>query len=244
MTPEPPKYPEDSVQAALGQPWWEPTTSNVPKRGRLIWAFCPIMSLIPKTLQPIERSEATKHDRAQFELAPMRARENVKAPKVPIAGLITPPGEVLAVFRAKKRPMLVLSTGGPELTSAELKEQGKSWWTHGMLLAAPYFGADQSGTRGGLNPEFIRRIRHAKFPQYLLDQLPLSGPGFSVLRLDQLQPIGRHHDSYELTSWQLSEDALALVDEWLQWLFTGELDPQGRLPTMRECLPSLEITEK
>jgi hypothetical protein len=244
MTPETPKYPEDSVQAALGQSWWEPATSSAPKRGRLIWAFCPVTNLVPKTLQPIERSEATTHDRARFELAPMRAGENAKAPKIPVAGLITPPGEVLAVFRAKKRPMLVLSTGGPELTSDQLKEQGRSWWTHGMLLAAPYFGADQSGTRGGLNPEFIRRIRHAKFPQYLLDQLPLSGPTSSVLRLDQLQPIGRHHDSYELTPWQLGKHALALVDEWLAWLFTGEMEPEGPLATMREYLPSLEITEK
>jgi len=58
----------------------------------------------------------------------------------------------------------------------------------------------------------------------------------SILHLDHIQPIGKHHDSYELTEYCLKEDAVNLMREWLDWLFTGEMDAESSLYDIREAL--------
>jgi len=45
----------------------------------------------------------------------------------------------------------------------------------------------------------------------------------SILRLDHIQPIGKHHESIELTDYRLGEEALDIIDEWITWLITGKL---------------------
>ena len=51
----------------------------------------------------------------------------------------------------------------------------------------------------------------------------------SLLRLDHIQPIGRHADSYKATDYNLSFDALKILDEWQVWLQTGLLSEDGVL---------------
>ena len=51
--------------------------------------------------------------------------------------------------------------------------------------------------------------------------------------LNQLQPIGRHHNAHEVTPHRLSEGALDVVDEWLEWLLRGTLDSDGVLAMFR-----------
>ena len=87
-----------------------------------------------------------------------------------------------------------------------------------VVLAAPYYGADKDGKRAGYNAELVDRIRHAKYAQFFVDSLPIGGPKESILRLDHLQPVGTHYNSYELSGYKLSEDALKIMDEWLHWL--------------------------
>jgi hypothetical protein len=53
------------------------------------------------------------------------------------------------------------------------------------------------------------------------DRLPLRSRDESILRLDHLQPIGKHGESYEITEHQLHEDALQIVDDYLIWLLKG-----------------------
>lgn len=232
-----PEYPVDSVQAAMGSQWWVPAKSAQIQRGRLLWAFVPYVGLTPWTLQAT-RASATSHQSAHFELVPLRVHEAHKAPSIPVAALHTHPGEVNAVYKAKRRPVLVVSTGGNVLAD-ELLKKAKGWKTAAALVVAPYFGVDPGGTRGGWDPEFVRRIRTAEYPQYVYDRLPIGGStGESILRLDHLQPIGRHHDSYELTDWVLSADALAVLDDWVAWLLTGTLVANSVLAWMREQLPS------
>lgn len=233
------KYPADSVQAAAGGEWWVPATAGAVTRGRLLNAFIPFVGLTPYTLRALARAESTSHRSALFELAPMRAAQPASAPRIPVAALPSYPGEVHAVYRAKRRPAVVLSVGGTDLPR-EIRALAKGWQTHSMLLVAPFFGVEASGQRGGWHPEFVRRIRHATYPQYLYDRLPGDGSTVeSILRLDQIQPIGRHQDSYEKTPWTLSDEALAIIDEWLVWLVTGVLDGQAVLAMLRSELPKL-----
>jgi hypothetical protein len=69
----------------------------------------------------------------------------------------------------------------------------------------------------------------------MLDTLP----GFkteSVLRFDHIQPIGKHHESYEALPHRLNDDALVLVDEWLAWLRSGGLDATTLLAEIQASL--------
>jgi hypothetical protein len=68
------------------------------------------------------------------------------------------------------------------------------------------------------------------------DQLPLSGRNESILRLDHLQPVGRHGESYELTDFELHEEALGLVDEYLLWFLMGGLPEDGIVNEIRKVL--------
>jgi hypothetical protein len=154
-----------------------------------------------------------------------------------VAALPSFPGEVFAVYRAKHRPMLVLGTGGALVSEAILKVMS-GWRVHPFLQAAPYFGVEQSEKRAGWHPEAVARIRHAEYPQYFYEQLPMGSEKESILRLDQLQPIGLHQDSYLLTEWELVPSAVEILDEWLMWLQRGTLDPEGGLAMLRQGLPS------
>ena len=66
--------------------------------------------------------------------------------------------------------------------------------------------------------------------------LPLPGKDESVLRMDHIQPVGRHHDSIELTDYRLGDDAMLIIDEWLTWIFTGQLFEDGMLNEIRKGL--------
>ena len=101
---------------------------------------------------------------------------------------------------------------------------------------APYYGADQGGSSGGWKPEFVARIRRCEYPQYMWDKLPVSGRDESILRLDHLQPIGRHGESYDLTDFELHEEALGLVDEYLSWCLMGGLPENGIVNEIRRVL--------
>jgi hypothetical protein len=94
--------------------------------------------------------------------------------------------------------------------------------------------------RGGFDPEFVDRIRRAEYPEYVWNALPIGGStDESLLMLKQLQPIGRHHNAYDLTRYRLSAGALAVIDEWVEWLVTGRLDPDGVLAMLRKDVRAL-----
>ena len=128
--------------------------------------------------------------------------------------------------------MLVIGAGGPDIPR-ELRAGAARWQSAPTILVAPYYGADPGGTRGGFRAEFVNRIRRCEYPQYLWDKLPLEGTSESILRLDHLQPIGRHPNAYEHTSHCLGAPAVRILDDWLTWLLTGTLPPDGDLGFVR-----------
>lgn len=101
------------------------------------------------------------------------------------------------------------------------------------MLVAPYYGVDTDGKRSGFRGEFVDRIRRCEYRQYIWDRLPVGNVRESILRLDHIQPIGLHHDSYELTEYRLSEDAADVIDEWFQWLTYGVPADKGLIAFMQ-----------
>jgi len=229
-----PNYPDDCPQA-LYKRWWVKDDHPQLARGRLVWAFLPHTDQQPMVLVAEGRTEATDHSSAYYRVEPLRIGSPPREPRLPVAALPLETGDIRIVQRAKRRPALVLSEGGPEIASA-LRVGEARWQTSATILVAPFYGVDRDGTRGGWKPGFVDRIRRCEYPQYLWDQLPLAGTRQSVLRLDHTQALGRHQNSYTLTPYRLSDDALSLVDEWFSWLLTGSIAPDSALQILREEL--------
>lgn len=221
-------YPEDSIQYIVGG-WWTQATSSDLKRGRLIKAFLPHVDQVPKQMTVIGRSDPTDHTRADYRIEPLCIKQPNKRPGLPVAALPAFDNEINAVYRAKKRPAIVICEGGDEVD--RLLTLGKpKWQTAPTILVAPCYGINEATNRSGFKPEFISRVRQCEYPQFMWDRLPLGGSTTeSVIRLDHIQPIGRHHDSLELTNFCLSDQAIEILDEWLVWLLRGDFDTDSLL---------------
>ncbi len=77
------------------------------------------------------------------------------------------------------------------------------------------------------------------YPQFVWDKLPIAGAEESIVRLEHIQPVGKHHDSIELTRYRLGEEAIDILDEWLGWLFLGDLDEDSVLYCFRSEIANL-----
>jgi len=231
-------YPDESIQGIIDpHPWWETYQGDDYKRGCLVWAFLPHVDQTPFTLIPVGREEPTIHDKATVQIQPLNIRQVIRYPHLPVAALPQRHDEIRAVYLAKKRPALIISKGGPRVRKSLTKGKAK-WQTYPTMIVAPYYGADEGGSRGGFNPQFLKRVRLCEYPQFMWDKLPISGRSTveSILRFDHMQPVGRSQDSIAFTDYCLSERALRLIDEWVTWLITGFLDESTKLREIRDVL--------
>ena len=221
-----PTYPDDCVQNLCHDPWWEKTDGQELRRGRLIWAFLPLFDHQQFVLVATGREESEQHRSAKYRVEALDVRHPPReAEDLPVAALPSHPGSVKALYMAKRRPALVLADPGPKV-ERRLRKGFPSYQTAKTMVVAPYYGADQDGTRAGWHPDLIRRIRWGEYPQFICERLPISGPEESVLRLDQLQPLGCDPKLSDLTEYQLSQEALGIVDDWLTWHLFGGI-PEG-----------------
>mgnify|MGYP005857295955 CR=1 FL=1 len=231
-------YPDDSVQGMVDE-WWIEDDSFGYRRGRLIRAFLPHTDQIPKQLIATGRSEPTDHNRANFSIEPLRIKEPQKKPMLPVAALPAFSNETNAIYRAKKRPAIIVCEGGepvdPKLTLGKPK-----WQTSPTVLVAPFYGVDEGETRAGFKPEFIKRVRRCLYPQFMWDKLPIGGADESILRLDHIQPVGKHHDAIELTQYRLGEDALTILDEWIRWIVHGDFSEDSLLLFFKREIEKIE----
>ena len=221
------EFPDDCLQAVV-PPWWTVVEDRRIRRGHLIWAFVPHVDQVPLGLFMEGRSSPTNHQRARYRVEPLDVSQRPAGPRLPVAALPDYPGEVRAVYRAKSRPAIVLSTGGHDVPK-ELRRGSARWQTAPTLLVAPYYGAGRSERRGGWRPELTERIRSCHYPQYIWDRLPIGASEESILRLDHCQPIGRHPSACRWTPHCLHSDALVVLDEWLEWFIRGEIPSDGIL---------------
>jgi hypothetical protein len=58
----------------------------------------------------------------------------------------------------------------------------------------------------------------ADYRAFFWDKLPGSGGLGSILRLDQVQPVGFEHQAYKHWGYKLSPSGQCIMDEWLDWL--------------------------
>lgn len=232
-------FPDDTCQAILGDFWKATPGDKSLRRGRLVNAFVPIVTTEPMRLDIVGRgADVTDHSRATYRIETLRIAQSKTLPKLPVAALPLFSGETHVVYKAKVRPCVVLCVGGPNVPK-NLTQGFPAWQTAPMLTVAPFFGAEKTPTRAGFPPALVERIRRAEYPHLIWDRLPGSfqhSSAESVLRLDQAQPVGRHHHSYEATEWCLTDEAVGVMDEWLGWLRTGELDAEGMLNTLKKMI--------
>jgi hypothetical protein len=227
-------YPDISIQSTIiPSSWWVEDESKDLKRGRLIFAFLPHVDQIPNKLTPIGRTEGTLHDKITYRIEPLRIKQCQPHITLPVAAMPSYPGEAYIVQRAKRRPCLVLGNGGIPLPK-EMFQGRPGWQVSPIILVAPYYGATQDGTRAGFPSLFLDRVRRCEYPQFMTDLLPIGSTGESVLYLNHIQPLGKHHDSIDLTKFCLGDDALAVLDEWVTWIITGLLLKNGLIDTARQ----------
>lgn len=226
------KIPDDCLQSFIS-PFWVQDDAKTLSRGRLIWVNLPHVMPEQATLEVDGRNEATEHRKALYSIrAPLRVGDVRPASKLPVAGLPHYGGEVYLVQRAKVRPAIVLGVELDELPKP-LRQGETKRWTQPTAIVAPAYGTAPE-KRATVNPELLKRFRRCEYPNYMCLWLPGEDDP-SVVRLDQMQPIGTHYQNYTLTKFMLCKDALACLDDWMIWLFTGVL-PEGLLDDIRDGL--------
>lgn len=233
-------YPDDSVQGILGEDWWVAETDTTIRRGRLVKAFVPYVDQLPYVLVPTGRADDDRqHTLAECEIKPLNVNAPPEASKLPVAGLVCQHDEILAVYRAKKRPILILAEPGQAIPHG-LMAGKPGYMSAPALLGAPFFGRDEgTGKRSGYPQAFVDRVRHGEYRQYFWDQLPIGGANESLMRVEHLQPIGSHYMSLEPQPWRLSDAALEIIDDWLTWHLTGVLPKDCALEPILELLATL-----
>ena len=231
-------YPEDCLQSVIKPAeWWVENRDATICRGSLLFAFVPHIDQVPYTVAPVGRQEAERHDSAVLRVEPLRIKQPRRRTDLPVAAMSLNSGELWVAYRAKKRPCLVMGSDTP-IVNKTLTRGMPNLSTAQTVLVAPFYGADQDGTRAGYKPEFVERVRHCEYPQFFWDCLPIPGPQESILRLDHLQPVGTHHNSYELSEWKLSDEALIVLDELATWLIWGGVPEDSLIALYRSEIES------
>jgi hypothetical protein len=226
-------FPDECVQSIVGAAnWWEKNSDKKICRGALAFAFIPHVDQIPYTLEPLGRGDPEQHKEAILRVSPLKTNHPLKPTALPVAAMTLNDGEVWAAYRAKKRPCLVLGTTAPEVDRTLTRGSPKAS-TAPTILVAPYYGVKKNAQRAGYKPEFVERVRQCEYPQFLWDILPIPGGEESILRLDHLQAVGAHHDSYALSDYRLTVDALEVVDELLNWVLLGGVEEDSLVALYR-----------
>ena len=234
-----PKYPDESIQSLVAPDpsWWVPATKT-PARGSLVWTIIPYPDQKPFRLIPVGRGEdARQHAQAQYQLEEFRVGQTPQQTSVlPVAALPLRSDEEYLVRRSKRRPCLIIASTDVQVDTA-LARGKKRWQTALTRLVVPYYSANGSTARAGWAPELVGRIRRCEYPQYFWDTLPLAGSlEGSILRFDHTFSIGHDLANVEQTGYQLHQDALGILDEWLAWYVTGTLAHADTLKAVRELL--------
>lgn len=228
-------FPKDCIQSIMGSSdWWIKSTGTTLSRGTLIFTFVPHVDQIPYTIEPIGRLEPDNHDSARVRVAPLAVDAPLKQSQLPVAAMPLHEKEVWAAYRAKKRPCLVLASTQPAVDRSLTRGTTKHA-TAPTILVAPYYSVDRDGSRAGYRPEFVERVRHCEYPQFVWDCLPFTGASNeSIMRLDHIQPIGAHYKAYKLAGYQLTPGALEVIDELLYWLIWGGVRKDSLIAMYRD----------
>ncbi len=228
-------FPDDCIQGLNDGDWWVKDETRTIDRGMLVWCHVQYFSQIPLQLVA-ERTVREDHEHAALKAIPLSASGRKAAKEtLPVAALPSLlDADAYVVNRCKRRPCLVLGGANPSLVPKKDSLGMANWQTSPFFLVAPYYSAD-TGNRSGFPPALVQKIRHAHFRQYFLDQLPLGSSKGSILRFDQTFPVGHEHASFAPTGFRLGDQALFLLEQWLNWYLDGTLG-DGELFAFKELI--------
>lgn len=217
-------YPNDSIQGSVGpDPWWINDEKREFEIGRLVYAILPFVDQNPYALETVGRVKSTQHKEAYVKFIPLDIKSAVRYDRLPIAPLPKFPGEISAVYRCKRRPAMIVHAGGPKIPN-ELRIDKPRRHTDPCIIVAPFFGEDEKSNRAGYSQPFVERVRRCEYPQFFWDILPEYGVETgSIMRLDQIQPVGRNHSVVEVTNFRLSDSAFMIMNQFLEWFFHDQL---------------------
>lgn len=233
------QYPDDCIQSFTSGDWWIKDEQKKFEFGALVRSYVPFYDQIPYRLTAT-RSDPHDHKTATVNAEPLYTS---KAPAVesplPVAGLPSHQGaHGWMISRMKKRPCLVLFDDPKiSINTALIRGMSKSA-TCAYAIVAPFYGVDQDKGRSGYNPGFVEKIKHATYPQWFWDMLPLDSTKESILRMDQIHPVGHHHQSFEHTGYALGENARKMMREWLEW-YAG-FKTSGAIKDFREFIAEFD----
>jgi hypothetical protein len=233
--------PEYCLQSLITpSPWWIKQEEKELYRGSLVFAFLPHVDQTPYTFQPIGRTNADCHDLADIKVTPLKVEQPLRKMDLPVAAMSLNHNEVWAAYRAKKRPCIVVATENHAIDREIIRGMPKNS-TAPTILVAPYYGVGKTLNRAGFNPAFVERVRHYEYPQFMWDDLPFVNGEESILRLDHIQPIGTHHNSFKLSGYKLSETALELFDECLNSSIYGGVEKDSILLDYRSLFEDITL---
>lgn len=225
----------DSLQDCC-EPWWIEKDYLEFETGRLVWIYFTYFSIIPYELVAKERTDqngnkdSTEHRYVDYLIKELRIKEKRDKSILPVAGLPLHDKELYVVSKAKKRPALILPNNSLQLPKS-ITLGRPSWQRHPSILVAPYYGVGSNGKRAGFSEEFVQRVKHCEYPQLLYSKLPFkdSKTEESILFFNHMLSIGKHHDTIELTPYSLSDDAIEILEEYLEWYLFGRLDNESSI---------------
>ena len=233
-------YPDDSIQYGVEpDPWWINDGKRDFQVGRLVWAFLPHVDNAPYAIEAV-RAKSTVHQEAVVKFHPLDVKAAVKFDSFPVAPLLKYSGEVRCVYRCKRRPAMIVHTGGPEIPN-ELRRNKPRRQTDPCILVAPFYGAKEGGQRAGFSPAFVERVRRCMYKQFWWDVLPETGwKTDSIMRLDQIQPVGRNHSVVDVTNFCLSETALIIMKQFLEWFCHDQLPEKSELTYFKQEVSKMD----
>jgi hypothetical protein len=207
----------DFTIQSLAQDWWVTDNENPFRRGRLGWAFVNYIDKTPMTLIPTREQDSANHNKAEYRLELRKIKEPRPKGILPVAGMPFNEGEDYIVNRSKMRPVLILSDGGKEVDSSLCRDWPKSQRFPTVLVAPFYTARDSKSDIWKFPLPFVEQVKKCIYPNFFWDKLPEGNE--SILRLAQLQPVGKNPDSFKHTKYCLSQEAIKVIDEILCWLF-------------------------
>lgn len=209
-------------------------------RGRLIKAYVPHVDQIPRRLTLTGRGDdPTNHNKAMYEISALDFNSQKTKSKLPVAAMTSYENDDLLVYRGKARPVLVLGNAA-DLIPRSLTEGKPKWQTTPAYLVAPFYGVDEgTGRRSGFAAPFVERVRHCEYSHLFWETLPIGGAEESLLRLDHLLPISTERNTMKVYPFRLSDEALSLVDEYLQWHLFEDLASHTMLYFFKEQLATM-----
>ena len=107
-----PTYPEVCLQSIVEfSPWWEEYDGPEYRPGRLVWVFLPFMDQGPLVLKNTGRGgeDGTEHYILKSDLEYFNIKDPSAYSSLPAAALPQKNKEVRFVYRAKRRPAIILT---------------------------------------------------------------------------------------------------------------------------------------